>query len=201
MNELEYDEEEPQRDQISEREEPLEFDLPNVVQLLKSESVQDICCIELPKEINYADYMIIGTCLSNKHLNAAFTNVNKVYKRSRHQREEEDSSSDSGKYLRKSGATESKWSAMDLGEIVIHLFLPEYRELYDLESLWTCGSEFDLKYKEFMVKKMELEEQLAVLEVDEHENDTIEARMERKKKKYPNSRSFYKVEYSVDNKY
>merc|ERR1712039_926409 len=35
------------------------------------------------------------------------------------------------------------WIAMDMGNIVLHMLDQERRELYDLESLWTVGAEFD----------------------------------------------------------
>ena len=40
------------------------------------------------------------------------------------------------------------WVAMDLGNIALHLFTEETREKYDLESLWSVGSEFDTKTQE-----------------------------------------------------
>lgn len=37
------------------------------------------------------------------------------------------------------------WKLIDLGNIVLHLFLEDAREFYDIESLWTVGEEFDDK--------------------------------------------------------
>jgi ribosome-associated protein len=34
------------------------------------------------------------------------------------------------------GQGESHWALLDLGDVVAHIFLPETRALYDLESLW-----------------------------------------------------------------
>jgi ribosome-associated protein len=34
------------------------------------------------------------------------------------------------------GRTDSRWALLDLGDVVAHIFLPEARALYDLESLW-----------------------------------------------------------------
>lgn len=30
-----------------------------------------------------------------------------------------------------------------MGNIVLHIFLPEAREYYDIETLWTVGSSYD----------------------------------------------------------
>lgn len=34
------------------------------------------------------------------------------------------------------GVVNSQWIAMDYGEIIVHVFQPEYRQFYKLESLW-----------------------------------------------------------------
>ena len=36
------------------------------------------------------------------------------------------------------------------GSIVIHLFLPEIREKYELEKLWSLGPEHDEQYQEML---------------------------------------------------
>jgi len=35
------------------------------------------------------------------------------------------------------------WIALDLGNIILHLFLQTQRDYYDLEMLWTVGPLFD----------------------------------------------------------
>jgi ribosome-associated protein len=34
------------------------------------------------------------------------------------------------------GLTEGRWLLFDLNDIIVHVFLPDMRELYDLERLW-----------------------------------------------------------------
>jgi len=34
------------------------------------------------------------------------------------------------------GMRESQWIAMDYGTVILHIFLPEMREFYNLEHLW-----------------------------------------------------------------
>lgn len=34
------------------------------------------------------------------------------------------------------GYTNSQWIAVDYGEVILHVFLPELREFYSLETLW-----------------------------------------------------------------
>ncbi len=35
------------------------------------------------------------------------------------------------------GCNNSQWIVLDYGTIYVHIFLPEYRELYNLEQLWS----------------------------------------------------------------
>lgn len=34
------------------------------------------------------------------------------------------------------GLRNAQWVAMDYGDVIVHIFLPEVREFYDLEHLW-----------------------------------------------------------------
>ena len=129
-----------------------------MVKTLRSERIQDICCMHLPKDVNYADYLITGTCMSEKHLNSSFFTINRKYKRCKNTNE---------KFLRKSLGKENKWCAIDTGKIVIHIFLPEYRDFYNLESLWSCGVENDEKCIEFKEEKLEVEKRINLIEVKE----------------------------------
>ncbi len=37
------------------------------------------------------------------------------------------------------GQREAQWIAMDYGTVMLHIFVPEYREYYNLEALWADG--------------------------------------------------------------
>jgi len=39
--------------------------------------------------------------------------------------------------LSKEGYTAANWILLDLNDVIVHIFLPETRELYHLEELWT----------------------------------------------------------------
>lgn len=43
------------------------------------------------------------------------------------------------------GYEQSSWIVQDWGDIVLHTFLPEARELYDLEGLWADAKTVDWK--------------------------------------------------------
>ena len=41
------------------------------------------------------------------------------------------------KNIKIEGLQQSDWVAMDIGDIIIHLFRPEVRAFYDLEKMWS----------------------------------------------------------------
>ncbi|XP_009324036.1 PREDICTED: mitochondrial assembly of ribosomal large subunit protein 1 [Pygoscelis adeliae] len=87
------------------------FNIDFVVPLLRQENAKDICVIQLPPEIKYCNYFIIVSGSSTRHLHAMAHYMLKMYK---HHKEE--------------------------SSIVMHFMLPETREAYELEKLWTLGS-------------------------------------------------------------
>ena len=130
--------------------------IDSAVKLLKSENVDDLCCIEIPEYLNYANYLLIGTTKSVKHMHTACENFNKHYKMFK---EVEDA------FAKSLGKKSEKWCAIDCGNIVIHLFQREYRDQYDLESLWSVGCEHDEKYIEIITKQNEIISKMNSLEV------------------------------------
>ena len=41
--------------------------------------------------------------------------------------------------LRKEGIDDAKWSLLDYGEVIIHVFQPSLRKFYELEAFWSNG--------------------------------------------------------------
>lgn len=79
------------------------------------------------------DYVVIASASSPPHLKALQANVAKQLR--------EASGSPAH---RSSGDSESAWIVLDFFDVVVHLFLPEAREYYDIESLWEKGTEVPL---------------------------------------------------------
>ncbi|XP_046543837.1 uncharacterized protein LOC124254017 [Haliotis rubra] len=105
------------------------FELDDLVTLLEKENARDIVVINIPPEARFGDNMVIVSAASYRHLRSMSNRikwvVSKIY--IHHDLP-----------LKVEGyETSSDWHAMDLGNIIVHIFMPETREHYDLESLWT----------------------------------------------------------------
>ncbi|XP_074604315.1 ribosomal silencing factor RsfS-like protein, 312 isoform X2 [Brevipalpus obovatus] len=110
------------------------FDMPDLVQTLRAENMRDIVVIKVPPELKYCDYMVIATAKSPRHL-AGVTEF--IIKLSKLKRSQDD------RFLFVEGKDSKDWRVIDMDHIVLHLFMEETRRRYDLESLWTIGSEYD----------------------------------------------------------
>ncbi|KAM9304434.1 mitochondrial assembly of ribosomal large subunit protein 1 [Morus bassanus] len=107
------------------------FNIDFVVALLRQENAKDICVIQLPPEIRYCNYFIVVSGSSTRHLHAMAHYLLKMYK---HHKEESDP------HTQIEGKETDDWLCIDFGSIVMHFMLPETRETYELEKLWTLGS-------------------------------------------------------------
>lgn len=119
------------------------FDVEDLVAALKSEQLADLCVIKVPPSANYCDYLVLVTAKNHRHLNKIIEFIRKLYKARRRDNDPHLTytvGQPIGRHTIK-----SSWQVLDFGNIVLHMFLPGVREVYDLESLWSVGPEFDEK--------------------------------------------------------
>ncbi len=104
-----------------------------VMAFLEEKKAENIVLIDLKNKSSIAEYMVIASGTSQRHLAALADNL----------REE------AGQYKIKplsiEGYPESDWILVDLNAVIVHLFKPEMRSLYDLEKMWMQGEEVLLK--------------------------------------------------------
>ncbi len=113
------------------------FDLAELVSVLRSENCSELCVIALPHELNYVDHMVVVTCKSSRHAVGVAAFVKKLFKMKMDASRGDRVPNVEG-YKRT-----SEWLALDLGNIVLHVFTRRAREKYDIESLWAIGAEAD----------------------------------------------------------
>ncbi|ELW64986.1 hypothetical protein TREES_T100011948 [Tupaia chinensis] len=107
------------------------FNIDMLVSLLRHENARDICVIKVPPEMKYTDYFVIGSGTSTQHSHAMAHYIVKRYKYLKCKREP---------HVQIEGKDTDDWFCVDLGNMVIHWMLPESRETYQLEKLWTLRS-------------------------------------------------------------
>lgn len=112
------------------------FEIEDLVELLDRENSKDIFVATVSKDINYVEYICVVSARSKRHILALAEFVRKVYKRKRH---------NSDHIPRIEGKDSEEWMALDLGNIALHIFSEKTRKIYDLETLWSVGPEYDGK--------------------------------------------------------
>ena len=93
--------------------------------ILDNNKAKNIVSINLKKKSYIADYMIIASGTSSRHLQSLAENLVTELKKI-------------GVYnCRIEGKDSSYWKLVDAIDIIIHIFHPEKREFYDLEKMWS----------------------------------------------------------------
>ena len=95
-----------------------------IKQVLLDDKVINLKIIDIRKKSNFADYMILGTGTSNRHIINMAKNVKEKIKEN----------SDFTPSIE--GMEQSNWVLIDANSIVINIFKPETREFYNLENIW-----------------------------------------------------------------
>ena len=102
----------------------VENNLQRVLSSLDDSKAQDVVTIDLRGRSPLADYMVIASGGSQRHVSALADHLLFALK-------------DCNKgQTRVEGLSECDWVLIDLGDIIVHLFRPETREFYNLEKMW-----------------------------------------------------------------
>ncbi len=95
-----------------------------VMEALDDLKAKDVSLLDVSRLTSVTDLMIIASGTSTRHVSALANNVVEKAKASGLQP------------LGVEGQAGSDWVLVDLGDVVVHVMLPETRQLYDLERLW-----------------------------------------------------------------
>ncbi|XP_053386155.1 uncharacterized protein LOC123538571 isoform X2 [Mercenaria mercenaria] len=80
------------------------YDIQELIEVLRDANAQNVITIRVPPNLNFADYLVIASAKSLRHMQAVTSDVKWIYKRKK---------SKTDKYLRIEGE-KSEWYAMDL---------------------------------------------------------------------------------------
>tara|TARA_A100001035_G_scaffold261975_1_gene241396 strand:+ start:365 stop:715 length:351 start_codon:yes stop_codon:yes gene_type:complete len=96
-----------------------------IIQTLDINKALDIVSIDLKHKSSMADYMIIASGTSSRHIQSLSEQVLDKLK-------------DNGiKDSKIEGKDSNEWKLVDGIDLVIHIFHPEKRKFYELEKIWS----------------------------------------------------------------
>ena len=96
-----------------------------ILNSLDSNKALDIVSIDLANKSSIADYMIIASGTSSRHIQALSEQVLEKFK------------SSGIKNCKIEGKESKDWKLIDGIDVIVHIFNPEKRKFYELEKMWS----------------------------------------------------------------
>ena len=98
--------------------------LDTVVRSLDGDKADDIVTINLAGKSSLADYIVVVSGNSNRHVGAMAAKLLQRLK-------------DAGvNFATVEGMPQNDWALIDAGDVIVHIFKPETRQFYDIEGMW-----------------------------------------------------------------
>ena len=98
-----------------------------IISNLDDNKALDINSLSLKGKSDIADYLIIATGTSSRHVSSLA------------EKTVDDLKKNNIKNVNTEGLDKGDWVLIDGGDIIIHLFREEVREFYDIEKLWSSS--------------------------------------------------------------
>jgi ribosome-associated protein len=95
-----------------------------VLASLTEDKAEDVAVIDISGKSTVADSMVVCSGRSSRQVSAIADHLAERLKDSGH------------KAVRVEGKALGDWVLVDAGDVIVHVFRPEVRELYQLERLW-----------------------------------------------------------------
>lgn len=95
-----------------------------VIDALEDIKAVDVQTIDVKGLSNVTDYMVIASGTSKRHVKAVAENVLMELKAKGLQP------------IGTEGSDAAEWVLVDVGDVVVHVMMPDTRAFYDLEKLW-----------------------------------------------------------------
>jgi len=96
-----------------------------ILDTLDSNKALDIISIDLKNKSSMADYMIIASGTSSRHIQALSEQVLEKLR------------TNGVKNSKIEGKESSDWKLVDGIDLIVHIFNPEKRKFYELEKIWS----------------------------------------------------------------
>ena len=96
-----------------------------IIKTLDSNKALDIVSIDLKDKSSIADFMIVASGTSSRHIQSLSEQVLEKFK------------TNGLKNCKIEGKDSAEWKLVDGIDIVVHIFNPEKRKFYELEKIWS----------------------------------------------------------------
>ena len=96
-----------------------------VIKTLDQNKAQDIVSIDLKDKSSMADFMIIASGTSSRHIHALSEQVLEEFKKN------------GILNCKIEGKDSSEWKLVDGMDLIVHIFIPDKRKFYELEKIWS----------------------------------------------------------------
>ena len=96
-----------------------------IIKTLDSNKALDIVSIDLKDKSSIADYMLVASGTSSRHIQSLSEQVLEKFK------------TNGLKNCKIEGKDSAEWKLVDGIDIVVHIFNPEKRKFYELEKIWS----------------------------------------------------------------
>ena len=90
---------------------------------LDDNKAQDIVTIDLKGKTSIANFMVIASGTSNRHVASLADKVKSALKDNHYANSSE-------------GEEKANWVLIDAFDVIVHIFKPEVREFYSIEKMW-----------------------------------------------------------------
>ena len=96
-----------------------------ILDTLDSNKALDVVSINLANKSSMADYMIIASGTSSRHIQALSEQVLEKFK------------NNGIKNCKIEGKESNDWKLVDGMDVIVHIFNPEKRKFYEIEKIWS----------------------------------------------------------------
>ncbi len=96
--------------------------LKKIIKDLENLKAIDIQSLDIKNRSALADFIVVASGNSSRHVNSIVTNLIKKNKK---------------KVLSSEGLGKTDWVIVDLGDIIVNVFKPETRKHYSIEKIWS----------------------------------------------------------------
>ncbi len=96
---------------------------------LDDDKAEDVVVIDLEGKSAIADYLVIASGSSQRHVSAMADHLQRSLKKQGLKR------------VGVEGAGQCDWVLIDANDVIVHLFRPEVRDFYGLEKIWVTPAE------------------------------------------------------------